>query len=68
MREAIKFLASEGLIELVPGRGALIKVLTPRDVEEMLEVQTALEATAARIACRVATAARSPGCAPSTTR
>ena len=53
MREALKFLASEGLIELVPGRGALVKVLTPRDVEEMLQVQTALEVLAARTACLV---------------
>jgi DNA-binding GntR family transcriptional regulator len=58
MREAIKFLASEGLIELVPGRGALVKALTPRDVEEMLQVQTALEVMGAQIACRVATAAQ----------
>ena len=56
LREAIKFLASEGLIELVPGRGALVKVLTPRDVREMLQVVTALETMAAREACRVATA------------
>jgi len=56
LREAIKFVASEGLIELVPGRGALIKVLTPRDVQEMLQVVTALETMAAREACRVATA------------
>jgi DNA-binding GntR family transcriptional regulator len=55
MREAIKFIASEGLIELIPGRGAVIKVLTQRDVREMLEVLCALETMAARIGCQVAT-------------
>ena len=56
LREAIKWLASEGLVELVPGRGALVRVLTRRDVQEMLEVLSLLEVTAARIACRTATA------------
>jgi len=55
MREAIKFIASEGLIDLVPGRGAVIKTLTQRDVREMLEVLCGLETLAARIGCRVAT-------------
>jgi DNA-binding GntR family transcriptional regulator len=55
LREAIKSVAAEGLIELVPGRGALVKVLTPRDIQEMLQVLSALETTGARIACRTAT-------------
>jgi DNA-binding GntR family transcriptional regulator len=58
MREAIKFIASEGLIELIPGRGAVIKALTQRDVREMLEVLCGLETLAARIGCRVATPAQ----------
>jgi DNA-binding GntR family transcriptional regulator len=61
LREAIKFLASEGLIELVPGRGAVVKALTPRDVQEMLQVLTALEVMAGRLACRVATDAQVAG-------
>ena len=55
LREAIKFVASEGLIELVPGRGAVIRKLTPRDVKEMLEFLSVLEAAAGRTACRTAT-------------
>jgi DNA-binding GntR family transcriptional regulator len=55
LREAIKFIASEGLIELVPGRGAVIKALTPRDVREMLAVLCGLETMAARIGCGLAT-------------
>ena len=55
LREALKVLASEGLIELVPGRGAIVRKLTPKDVAEMLHVLTALETLAARLACRHAT-------------
>jgi DNA-binding GntR family transcriptional regulator len=58
LREALKVLASEGLIELVPGRGAIVKKLTPKDVAEMLDVLTALETLAARLACRNASAAQ----------
>ena len=51
LREALKFLASEGLIELVPGRGALVRKLTQRDVRNMLDVLIALETLAGRLAC-----------------
>lgn len=54
LREALKVLASEGLIELVPGRGAIVKKLTRKDVAEMLDVLDALETLAARLACRQA--------------
>jgi DNA-binding GntR family transcriptional regulator len=57
LREALKVLASEGLIELVPGRGAIVKRLTRKDVREMLDVLIALETLAGRLACRNATAA-----------
>lgn len=56
LREALKVLASEGLIELVPGRGAIVRKLTPRDVREMLDVLVALETLAGRLACENATA------------
>lgn len=51
LREALKFLASEGLIELVPRRGALVRKLTARDVRDMLDVLMALETLAGRLAC-----------------
>ena len=54
LREALKFLASEGLIELQPGRGAVVRTLTRRDVEGMLDVLVVLEDLAARLACRQA--------------
>jgi DNA-binding GntR family transcriptional regulator len=58
LREAIKSLSSEGLIELVSGRGALVKKFSRRDVQEMLEVLTSLEVLASRLTCRVATDAQ----------
>jgi DNA-binding GntR family transcriptional regulator len=54
LREALKFLASEGLIELVAARGAIVRQFTPKDVRDMLDVLAVLEAFAARLACRVA--------------
>src|SRR6187200_2459537 len=38
LREALKFLASEGLIELSPGRGAIVRSFTPKDVHDCLTV------------------------------
>lgn len=61
LREALRSLASEGLVELVPGRGALVRALTPTDVREMLDVLSALEALAGRAACRNATEAEVRG-------
>ena len=54
LREALKFLASEGLIDLVPGRGAVVRRLAPTDIRDMLEVLAALEALAGRLACQAA--------------
>ncbi|MDJ1158663.1 GntR family transcriptional regulator [Chelatococcus sp. SYSU_G07232] len=55
LREALKFLASEGLIDLVPSRGAVVRRFTEKDVRDMLEVLAALEALAGRLACIHAT-------------
>ena len=51
LREALKVLANEGLVELVQGRGAVVKKLTAADVREMLDVLIALETLAATLAC-----------------
>jgi DNA-binding GntR family transcriptional regulator len=51
LREALKFLASEGLVELVAARGAIVRRFTARDVRDMLDVLAVLEAFAARLAC-----------------
>lgn len=55
LREALKFLASEGLIELVTARGAVVKKFSAKDVRDMLDVLSVLEAYAARLACREGT-------------
>src|SRR5919202_3288251 len=51
LREALKALASEGLVELLPNRGARVTRLTPEDVEDMFQVMGALEALSGTLAC-----------------
>jgi DNA-binding GntR family transcriptional regulator len=51
LREALKVLASEGLVELLPNRGARVAKLTIDDIDEMFPVMAALEALAGELAC-----------------
>jgi DNA-binding GntR family transcriptional regulator len=51
LREALKVLAAEGLIELLPNRGARVVPLTPEDIAQSLKVIGALEALAGELAC-----------------
>jgi DNA-binding GntR family transcriptional regulator len=51
LREALKVLASEDLLELLPNRGAMVSRLTIADVEEVFPVMGALEALAGELAC-----------------
>ncbi|PZW46660.1 DNA-binding GntR family transcriptional regulator [Humitalea rosea] len=55
LREALKTLAGEGLIELVPGRGTVVRKFTLQGVADALEVLKALEQLAAHRACAKAT-------------
>lgn len=48
LREALKVLASEGLVELLPRRGAMVKVFTARDAQDMLAMIALLEEHAGR--------------------
>lgn len=57
LREAIKFLASEGLVELLPNRGAVVAPLKPEKMQEVFVVLGALEALAGDLACRNASEA-----------
>lgn len=50
LREALKVLASEGLVELTPNRGARVIRLTESDVEDMFEVMGTLEGLAGELA------------------
>ncbi len=51
LREAIKILATEGLLELLPNRGARVAVLSAEEIDDMLLVIGGLEALAAELAC-----------------
>ncbi|PTM41321.1 DNA-binding GntR family transcriptional regulator [Bosea sp. 124] len=51
LREALKVLAAEGLIELLPNRGARVRVLSADDLRELFDVMGGLEALAGRLAC-----------------
>lgn len=51
LREALKVLASEGLVTLTPNRGATISDLTLDDLEETFPVIGVLEALAGEMAC-----------------
>lgn len=55
LREALRFLASEGLVELTPNRGASVRRFSAKDVEDMLVVLRAMEELAGRLACARAT-------------
>ena len=52
LREAVKVLAREGLIALLPNRGARVARLKPSDIDEVFPVMGALEAVAGETACR----------------
>ena len=48
LREALKVLAAEGLVELFPNRGARVRQFTATDVREFFELLAALESAAGR--------------------
>src|SRR5262245_59824331 len=55
LREALKVLAAEGLIELLPNRGARVRQLGQRDLAELFDVMGGLESLAGRLACEAIT-------------
>lgn len=54
LREAIRILVSEKLVESLPNRGAVVADPSPSQVQQMLEVLGGMEALGGRIAARVA--------------
>ena len=58
LREAFKVLATEGLVELLPNRGAVVTQLDPARLSEALVVMGALEALAGELACASASDAQ----------
>jgi DNA-binding GntR family transcriptional regulator len=57
MREAIKILAADGLLETLPNHGARVAQIDAEELDEMIEVVAALEAAGADLACRHVTEA-----------
>jgi DNA-binding GntR family transcriptional regulator len=52
LREALMVLASEGLVELQPQRGARVKQLTYKMVKDTYDLMAALEGLAGELACQ----------------
>lgn len=51
LREALKVLAAEGLVELFPNRGAHVRTFSEQELHETFEYLGGLEALAGRLAC-----------------
>ena len=51
LREALKVLAAEGLVELLPNRGARVRQLSEQDLAELFDIMGGLEGLAGRLAC-----------------
>jgi DNA-binding GntR family transcriptional regulator len=58
LREAFKVLATEGLVELLPNRGAIVSHMDSIRLSETLAVMGALEALAGELTCLTATDAQ----------
>ncbi|MFG2438193.1 GntR family transcriptional regulator [Streptomyces sp. NPDC048508] len=59
VREALSRLAADGLVELSPGKGASVRRLTLRDVDELFDLRLSLEVFATRRAAQVSAAGAS---------
>jgi DNA-binding GntR family transcriptional regulator len=57
LRDALKILAMERLVELTPNKGAVVVRSTDAEVADMLTVYTELESLGGRLACRMASEA-----------
>jgi DNA-binding GntR family transcriptional regulator len=51
LREALKVLASEGIVDLLPNKGARVRALSESDLVELFDVMGGLEGLAGRLAC-----------------
>jgi len=50
IREAFRLLAAEGLITLVPRKGAFVSKMTPQEVKEIYQMKSMMESFAVRLA------------------
>ena len=51
IREAIRKLELEGLVVMIPRRGAQVASITKKDLQDVLEVRSSLEVLATELAC-----------------
>jgi len=51
LREALKALAAEGMIELLPQRGARVVTITDEELQELFPIIASIEALAGELAC-----------------
>ena len=51
LREALKVLAAEGLVDLLPNRGARVPRLSEENIRDLFDLMAGLEALAGRLAC-----------------
>jgi len=52
VREAIRKLELEGLVTMIPRKGAQVACITEEDLQDVIEVRSALEEFAVELACR----------------
>ncbi|HEX7386720.1 MAG TPA: GntR family transcriptional regulator [Castellaniella sp.] len=52
LREAIKVLAAEGLVEITPNRGASVYQMSEAEIREMFELMSCLEGFSGLLACQ----------------
>ncbi len=55
IREALKVLASEGLVDLLPNRGSRVRSLSEDDLRDLFDLMGGLESLAGRLACETIT-------------
>ena len=55
VREAIRQLESEGLLSVVPRKGAIVASISPQDISNFYELKMILEGHAARLAAKILT-------------
>jgi DNA-binding GntR family transcriptional regulator len=51
LREALKVLAAEGLVDLLPNRGAVVRTMSVREVRHLFEAFAGLEFATGMLAC-----------------
>jgi len=56
IREALRQLELEGLVKIIPNKGAIVLALSPKDIEDIYTIRSLIEGLAARLAAENITA------------